>query len=358
MPKAAFPSAYNIVRDLCNAFGPSGYEDDVRAYISTLITPLVDDLRVDSTGNLIARRKGRSPKKLMLDAHTDEVGIMVRYIDEHGFLRFAKIGGWDDRVFAGHRVKLRSQNGRFYHGVIGMAPIHILTDEQKSKAVKAEDYFMDIGAASAEEAAERGAAVGDAGVLDYPFAQLSAQHCIGKALDDRVGCALLILLLKAMAEGKLRTPLTVYANFATSEELGLRGARVAAFGIDPDVAIAVEGTIGSDFPGVPADRCPCSQRKGPVISIADNTIMVPRRMADFMIECAEQVKVAHQIKMPTYGGTDAGAIHLSRAGVLTGVVAVPCRYIHAPNGTLYWPDFEDTLKLLGQVVKRVHTLLE
>ncbi|MCX6600143.1 MAG: M20/M25/M40 family metallo-hydrolase [bacterium] len=358
MPKAAFPSGLTIVRDLCNAFGPSGYEDDVRAYISGLIAPLVNDLRVDSTGNLIAMRKGRSSKKLMLDAHTDEVGIMVRYIDEHGFLRFAKIGGWDDRVFAGHRVKLRSQNDRFYHGVIGMAPPHVLTDEQKGKAVKAEDYFIDIGAASAEEAAERGAAVGDAGVLDYPFAEMSAQHYVGKALDDRVGCALLILLLKAMAEGKLRTPLTVYANFATSEELGLRGARVAAFGIDPDVAIAVEGTIGSDFPGVAADRCPCSQRKGPVISIADNTIMVPRRMADFMIECAEQAKVAYQIKMPTYGGTDAGAIHLSRAGVLTGVVAVPCRYIHAPNGTLFRPDFEDTLKLLGQVMKRVHTLLE
>jgi endoglucanase len=195
-------------------------------------------------------------------------------------------------------------------------------------------------------------------VLDYPFAKMSTQHYIGKALDDRVGCALLILLLKAMAEGKLPTPLTVYANFATSEELGLRGARVAAFGIDPDVAIAVEGTIGSDFPGVAADRCPCSQRKGPVISIVDNTIMVPRRMADFMIECAEQAKVAYQIKMPIYGGTDAGAIHLSRAGVLSGVIAVPCRYIHAPNGTLFWPDFEDTLKLLAQLVKRVHTLLK
>jgi endoglucanase len=358
MPKAAFPSVLTIVRDLCDAFGPSGYEDDVRAYIADLITPLVDDLRVDSVGNLIARRKGRTAKKLMLDAHTDEVGLMVRYIDDHGFLRFAPIGGWDDRVFAGHRVKLRSQSGHFYSGVIGMAPVHILTDEQKNKTVKAEDYFMDIGAASSEEAAELGAAVGDPGVLDYPFAKLSARNYVGKALDDRLGCALLILLLKAMKEGSLRTPLTVYANFATSEELGLRGAKVAAFGIDPDVAIAVEGTIGSDFPGVPAERCPCRQRKGPVISIVDRTIMVPRRMADFMIECAEQVKVAHQIKMPIYGGTDAGAIHLSRAGVLSGVVAVPCRYIHSPNGTLFWPDFEDTLKLLQQIVKRVHTLVK
>jgi putative aminopeptidase FrvX len=357
MPKGAFPSAQTLVRDLSNAFGPSGYEDDVREYISHLIAPLVDDLHVDATGNLIAMRKGRSAKRLMLDAHTDEVGIMVRYIDDKGFLRFAKIGGWDDRVFAGHRVKLRSQNGRFYHGVIGMAPPHVLTDEQKNKTVKAEDYFVDIGASSPEEAAESGAAVGDVGVLDYPFAKMGADHFIGKAFDDRLGCALLILILKAMKEGKLRTPLTVYANFATSEELGMRGARTAAFGIDPDVAIAVEGTIGGDFPGVPPDRCPSSQRKGPVISVVDNTIMVPRRMADFMIECAERAQVAHQIKMPSYGGTDAGAIHLSRAGVLSGALAVPCRYIHAPNGTFFWPDFEATLTLLTEVVKRVHTLL-
>ena len=137
----------------------------------------------------------------------------------------------------------------------------------------------------------------------------------------------------------------------------MRGARVAAFGIDPDVAVAIEGTIGSDFPGVPPERCPCSQRKGPVISMIDHTIMVPRRMADFMIECAGRAQVPYQIKMPIYGGTDAGAIHQTRAGVLSGAIAVPCRYIHAPSSTLCWPDFESTLALLREMVKWVHTLL-
>jgi len=357
MARKAFPKTQELLRDLCDAFGPSGHEDDVRALIIDLIRPLVDDMHVDSLGNLIALRKGRSPKKLMLDAHTDEVGVMVRFVDENGFIRFAKIGGWDDRVFAGHRVKFRSQDGGFYYGVVGMTPPHVLTEEQRGKAIKAEDYFVDIGALSADDAKTRGVRVGDVGVLDYPTFEFAPSHWMGKAFDDRVGCLLVIRALKALADGRVKTPLTVYTSFATSEELGLRGARVAAFGIDPDVALALEGTIGSDFPGVPAERRPCSQRKGPVITVVDSTIMVPRRMSDFLSDCAKRAKVDHQVKMPIYGGTDAGAIHQTRAGVLSGVIAVPCRYIHAPNGTLYWPDYEASEKLLLEAVRRIHTLV-
>jgi endoglucanase len=282
---------------------------------------------------------------------------MVRFVDDGGFIRFAKIGGWDDRVFAGHRVKFRSHNGDFYHGVVGMAPPHVLSEDQRGKAIKAEDYFVDIGALSADDAAERGVRVGDVGVLDYPTFEFAPKHWMGKAFDDRVGCLLVIRALKALADGKIKTPLTVYASFATSEELGLRGARVAAFGIDPDVALALEGTIGSDFPGVPAERRPCSQRKGPVITVIDSTMMVPRRMSDFLADCASRAKVDYQVKMPIYGGTDAGAIHQTRAGVLSGVIAVPCRYIHAPSGTLYWPDYDASEKLLLEAVRRIHTLV-
>ncbi|MBU0508082.1 M42 family metallopeptidase [bacterium] len=358
MPKKTFPSTKELLVQLCQAFGPSGHEDDVRSLITGLIRPFVDDLDTDASGNLIAVRKGRSGKKLMLDAHTDEVGIMVRYMDENGFLRFAKLGGWDDRVFAGHRVKLRTRGGSFYHGIIGMQPPHVLTEEQRSKTIKAEDYFIDVGALSAEDAQERGIAVGDVGVLDYPVLEFAPDHWVGKAFDDRVGCLLVIQVLRALAEGRIKTPLTVYASFSTSEELGLRGARVAAYGINPDVALALEGTIGADFPGVPAERKPCSLRKGPVISVIDSTFLVPRKMTDFLFDCAKRAKVEYQVKMPIYGGTDAGAIHQTRAGVLTGVIAVASRYIHSPNSTLYWPDYERTEKLVMEAVKRIHTLVE
>jgi tetrahedral aminopeptidase len=357
MKSKYFPASTEILRRLSDAFGPSGHEEEVRDYITSLIRPLVDDLHVDALGNLIAVRQGKGSKKLMLDAHTDEVGVMVRHIDENGFLRFAKLGGWDDRLFAGHRVKLRSRNGQFYHGVIGMAPPHVLSEDQRGKAIKAEDYFIDIGATTADDAATRGVAVGDPGVLDYPCFESSPNYWIGKAFDDRAGCLLLILALKALADGRVKTPLTVYVNFATSEELGMRGARVAAYGIDPDVAIALEGTIGSDFPGVAADRRPCSLRKGPVITLADNTLLVPRKMSDFLVECARRAKVEYQFKMPTYGGTDAGAIQQTRAGVLSGVIAVACRYIHSPNGILYWPDLLASEKLMLEAVRRVHTLI-
>lgn len=356
MTNRAFPEPRELLKDLSEAFGPPGHEEDVKEYISDLIRPMTDDLFEDSLGNLIAVRKG-GKKKLMLDAHTDEVGLMVRYIDDNGFLRFAPLGGWDDRLFAGHRVKLRSRDGGFYYGVIGMAPPHVLSEAQRKTSIKAEDYFIDIGAVSAGNAAELGAQVGDPGVLDYPVQQLTADLFLGKAFDDRAGCLLVVLLLKALADGEISTPLTVYANFATSEELGMRGAGPAAYEIDPDAALAVEGTVGADFPGVPPDKRPCSLRQGPVLSVIDKKILVPRKMSDFLVDCAKKAGVPYQIKMPIYGGTDAGAIHQARSGILSGVIAVPCRYIHSPNSTLYWPDLENTFLLLKEAVSRIDTII-
>ncbi len=358
MASHSLPHPAEILRNLSEAFGPSGHEDEVRAYISDLIRPFVDEITEDALGNLTAIRRGTNGKRLMLDAHLDEIGLMVRHIDDNGFLKFATLGGWDDRMFPGHRVKLRSRGGSYYYGVIGMVPPHVLTDEARSKVVKAEDYFIDIGAASDKEAAARGVAVGDPGVLEYPFFEFAAGHFMGKAFDDRVGCLLLVCLLQELASGHVETPMEVHANFATSEEVGMRGAHVAAYRINPDVAIALEGTIGSDFPGVPADRRVCSTRKGPVISVVDRSIIVPRKMSDFMVAAAERLGVPYQIKMPIFGGTDAGAIHQTRAGVLSGVIAVPCRYIHSPNSTLYWPDFEYSMTLLSEVVRHIHGLVE
>src|SRR3989339_177769 len=240
MSKAKFPEPKAILKDLSDAFGPSGHEDDVRDYITDLIKPLVNDIRTDALGNLIAHRKGKSGKKLMLDAHTDEVGIIVRYISKEGFLKFAPLGGWDNRLFAGQRVQFRSRSGADYYGVIGMAPPHVLEGDQKDKSIKTEDYFVDIGAASIEEVEARGVKVGDPGVLESHFTELAPDVFMGKAFDDRVGCLTLISILKALEEGEISTDMEVYANFATSEELGLRGAGPAAFGIDPDVALALE----------------------------------------------------------------------------------------------------------------------
>lgn len=357
MAHATFPHPVEILKSLSEAFGPSGHEDDVRAYIKKLITSLVDSVREDAVGNLIAVRAGKTTRRLMLDAHMDEVGVMSRYIDDNGFLRFAKLGGWDDRLFPGHRVKLRSRGGSYYSGVIGMAPPHVLSDEMRKKVLGSDELFIDIGAVSAEDAMARGAAVGDPGVLEYPFEEFAPGHYLGKAFDDRAGCTLLICLLKDIADGRVNTPLEIHANFATSEELGLRGAHVAAYAIEPEIAIAFEGTIGSDFPGVPADRRVCSQRKGPVISVIDSSVVVRRKMSDLMFNTAKELGIPHQVKMPIFGGTDAGAISQSRGGVLAGVISVPCRYIHSPNSTLYWPDFEASLALASEVVKRVHTLL-
>ncbi|MBU0691902.1 M42 family metallopeptidase [bacterium] len=355
MTTSKFPAPKEILKNLSNAFGPSGHEDDVRAYVKELITPLVDEIHVDVLGNLIAHRKGAG-KRLMLDAHTDEVGLIVRYISKEGYLKFAPLGGWDSRLFAGQRVQLRTREGQEYHGVIGMAPPHVLSPDQADKTIKTEDYFIDIGAESANEVAERGVNIGDPGVLESSFTELAKNVYLGKAFDDRAGCLMLILLLKAMKDGEIKTDMDVYANFATSEELGLRGAGPAAFGIAPDVALALEGTIGADMPGVPEDKQPCAQRKGPVITMIDKSVAVPKKMTDFLMKCAKETNVPYQVKMPIYGGTNAGAIHQARAGVLCGSVAIPCRYIHSSNSTIYWPDVENTVKLLKRAVENIHTI--
>jgi endoglucanase len=339
-----------LLRALSDQFGVSGFEGEIRDWIYTNIKDRVDDIQIDVLGNLIATINPGRDFIMMLDAHMDEIGIMVSYVEEGGFLRFATIGGWDPRVLPAKQVEIKSREGKKYCGVIGASPPHIQTPEEQKQALKVEDLFVDIGAHSKEEVLARGIDVGSPGNLYYPFQRLEKNRVMGKALDDRVGCAVLIRSLEYLWTN--RPDFTLVANFAVSEEVGLRGARTAAHQIKPDVALAIEGTVGADTPGIPAHRCPARLGKGPAISVGDHSIIVHPSLVTFIEEAAKALKIPWQYKVPFFGSTDAGAIHLTGKGVLTGIVSVPCRYLHSPSSVLDLQDFEHTVSLVIELIRR------
>jgi len=343
-----------LLRALSDQFGVSGFEGEIRDWIYAHIKDRADEIKIDALGNLMATINPGRDLVMMLDAHIDEIGIMVSYVEEGGFLRFAPIGGWDPRILPAKQVEIRSRDGKKYRGVIGASPPHIQTPEEQKQALKVEDLFVDIGAHSKDEILGRGIEVGSPGVLRYPFQVLEGNRIMGKALDDRVGCAVIIRCLEHLPQR--RPDFTLVANFAVSEEVGLRGARAAARQIQPNVALAIEGTVGADTPGIPGHRCPTRLGKGPAISVADNSIIVNPSLVTFMEEVAKSLHIAWQHKLPLFGSTDAGVIHMSGKGVLAGIVSVPCRYIHSPSSVLDLRDFEHTVSLVKELIYRIREI--
>lgn len=341
-----------LIEDLSNAFGVSGFEDEIRNVLKEKIEPFMDEVRTDVLGNLIATT-GTGELKLMLDAHMDEIGFIIQHIDNEGFLRFAPIGGWDPRILLTHAVTIFTRKGTKVRGVIGAKPPHLLKEEERKKPIPLDEMFIDIGTFSKEEMDELGVQVGDPATIHYPL-EKHRDVVIGKALDDRAGCAVLVQVLEEVANQDL--DLTVVANFAIGEEVGLRGARTAAYQINPDIAIALEGTIGADMPGVPAHKRATTLGLGPAISVADRSIIVSPKLVQAIENVAEKEKIPWQYKKPLFGGTDAGAIHLMRGGILTGVISVPCRYIHSPLSLMRLDDFENTVRLVNAFTQQVNKL--
>jgi endoglucanase len=345
-----------VLRDLSEAFGVSGFEDDVREMIRNLIVPVVDDVRTDSLGNLIATINPGRDFTLLLDAHMDEIGFMISHLEETGFLRFSPIGGWDERLLPGLSVVLQTQEKKRIIGTIGSTPPHIQDPEGKKSPLKIDALFIDVGATSKMDLEKTGIRVGDPVVPYSDFSQLKDKRIMGKAFDDRAGCAVLIKTLEMLS--KDRPDFTVVAGFSVCEEVGLRGARTTAFQVQPTVAIAIEGTVAADTPGTPVQKNPTSLGKGPAITLADRSIIVHPKLSRFIVQVASEMSIPHQIKTPLYGSTDAGAIHVTRGGVITGVISIPCRYIHSPNIIMSMEDFDNAVQLVGSVSRRIRKVFE
>jgi endoglucanase len=236
------------------------------------------------------------------------------------------------------------------HGIVGTLPPHLLSAEERSKPHRIEDLFVDIGAESADEVAGLGIRVGSPAVIHYPFQRLQTDMVAGKALDDRAGCAVLIATLAALAD---ETPeLTVVGAFTVREEIGLIGAGTAAFQIEPDLALVLEGTIGADMPGVPKVRQVTRIGAGPAITVADGSQIIKPQLVKFLTATADALGIPWHYKLPPFGGTDGGAIQRSRGGVRSASVSIPCRYIHSPFSVMRMADFEHTVALTTAFARR------
>lgn len=331
-----------LLEELSNAFGPSGCEDEVRRVLARALRDKVDSLQTDALGNLIAFKRGTGPEprlKVMVDAHTDEVGLMITRIEKDGLLGFRALGGLDGRLLLAKRVVVGKKR---LPGVIMAVPVHLTKAEERKHIPKIEQLVLDIGATSEEKAKEL-VQIGDYVTFDTRFQVLAKdglRAAKGKAFDDRAGCA----VAAALADGDY--PLDLYLSFSAEEEIGLRGAQVAAFRIEPDVAFALEGTVCDDMPKK-EDVSPTTQLgKGPAITVMDRSFIADKRLVRLLIDTAQAKGLPYQFKQPGVGGTDAGAIHLSKAGVPSVAVAVPCRYIHAPVSLLSLNDFDNLVALM------------
>jgi len=334
---------------LSNAYGVTGREDEVASLMKKLLKPYVDEVKEDKLGNVIGIRKGeKNAPKVMLAAHMDEIGLLVKMITKEGFLRFTKIGGIDDRILLAQKVLVFTEKGRL-HGIIGSKPPHIQKEEERKRVIAYDELFIDIGATSQEEAKKMGVKVGDTVCFDVKFAKIKENIVIGKAFDDRIGCVMMIEALKRLK----KTECTIYAVGTVQEEVGLRGAGTSAFGINPDFGIALDVTVSGDTPEVKETDAPIKMRKGPSLTVADGGMIVPRRVLRLIVGAAEENKIPYQLETGLAGSTDAARILLTRDGVPSGVISIPTRYIHSPTSLLNLEDVENAVKLLVAIIQKI-----
>ena len=333
---------------LSNASGVVGREEEVRNLMVKLMQPYSDEVRVDKLENVIAVKKGKkNATKVMLAAHMDEIGLMVKTINKEGFLQFAKMGGIDDRILVAQKVIVYTNNGPLY-GIIGSKPPHIQKEDERKKILAYDELFIDIGAKDKEDAAKMGVAVGDAVGFDAKFAKVNEDTVIGKAFDDRAGCAAMIETLKLLE----KTECTVYAVGTVQEEVGLRGAVTAAFSIEPDIGIALDVTVAGDVPGVREFDSTVKMGKGPALTVSDSGLITHPKILRLLLDTAKEEKIPVQLETGLMGSTDAARISLSRQGVPSGTISIGTRYIHSPIGMLNLKDVEATVKLTTAAIMK------
>ena len=332
-----------LLERLCRAHGISGSEGSVRDIIREEAEPFAERMETDALGNLIVTKRGsaRAKVKLMLDAHMDEVGMIVTYITDDGLLKFSCVGGIDRRVLCGKHVVL---NGKI-PGVIGAKPIHLLDSGDREKSVPVDDLSIDIGASSREEA-EQAVRPGDPAVFWSVF---DASHGTvkSKAIDDRTGCAILLALLKK------DLPYDMTFVFSVQEEIGLRGSQTAAYSVAPGAAIVVESTTAADIAGVEPGKQVCRVGKGPVVSFMDRGTIYDREYYRLAFQTAREWKIPCQTKEAVAGGNNAGAIHKSRGGVRTAAVSLPCRYLHSAVGLISQEDLRHAELLVEKLAEKI-----
>jgi endoglucanase len=333
---------------LSNACGVVGREEQVQILLAEMLKPYSDEIQIDKMENVIAIKKGK-PKapKIMLAAHMDEVGLMVKTINKDGFLQFSKMGGIDDRILPAQRVLIHTKK-TVYPGIIGSKPPHIQKEDERKKMITIDDLFIDVGAEGKEDAISRGIAVGDPIAFNVQYTRFGKDTVMGKAFDNRAGCATMVETMRLLE----KTECTVCAVGTVQEEVGLRGAAAAAFGIDPDLAIVLDVTIAGDVPGVREYDTSVKVGKGPALTISDSGLITHPKILRWFKETAAEEKIPIQLEAGLLGSTDAARISITRQGIPSGTISIPTRYIHSPVGILNLKDVEESARLAAGAIKR------
>lgn len=345
-----------LLAELTNAFGPPGYEDEVAAVFIQHLRPLVDEIRRDGMGNVIAVRRGAEPgPRLMLTAHMDEVGFMVKSIDEDGFLRYQTLGGWWSQVLLSQTVRIRTRRNGDIKGIFGSKPPHLLSDEERNRVVQHDDIFVDIGANSAEDAMQRlGVMPGDFFVPDTEFERFNQPRVYrARSWDDRVGLAVMIEVLKRLRDTDL--PNTLYLVATTQEEPWLRGIEPAANAVNPDIAIALEIGVVGDTPGIEQHEAQGELGGGPQIFFYDGSLIPDRRFRDFIWDVGTELGLPMQYTLLPGGGVDGSVVQRANEGAPVVCVGVPTRYIHSHNNLIHRDDFDEVVELVKEVTLRMDT---
>lgn len=344
-------STLELLRELTEAPGISGYEQEVREIIRRHLKEMTI-IEQDRLGSIVCRKDGQAEKpKIMLAGHMDEIGFVVKLITEEGFIKFSTIGGWWGHVMLAQRVVIKTRKGDVV-GLIGSKPPHILSEEERKKLQDPKDMYIDVGVTSSAEAKELGIRPGDPIVPICPFTILgTGKTYLAKAFDDRVGCALFIEVIKNLIQTD--HPNTVYGVGTVQEEVGLRGARTSSWVVEPDVGLTLEVGVAGDVPDVKKEDAQGRLGKGPIIVIRDGSMVPNLRLRDLFIDTAEKLEIPYQFDILERGGTDSGAIHLHRRGVPNLVIAIPTRHIHSHAGIIHRDDFNHAINLITAVIKKL-----
>jgi len=345
----------DFLKKLMETISPSGYEEDVSRLWREEALLFSGSVKTDSIGNSIANLsnyKTLRPLVIMLAGHIDEIGLMVTYIDDDGFIYFSGIGGWDPQILPGQHVWIKTKKG-IVNGVIGKNPIHLIEAEERKKAVEIKDLWIDIGAKNKKEASSL-VEIGDSAVIQRSFQKLMNNMVACRGFDDKIGAFIVLEALRILSTMELQN--MVYAVATTQEEVGLRGAKASAHGIGPDIGIAVDVGFSTDTPATESKKKILGEAKmgkGPIIARGVN---ISPWLFGLFVETAKEEKIPYQIQAdarPT--GTDANVIQMTRAGVATGLISIPNRYMHSPCEIVHLGDVENTIKLIAKTVAKIST---
>jgi tetrahedral aminopeptidase len=339
----------SLLAEICEAPGAPGFEQKVREIVLREIDGLVDEFSIDNLGNVIAIKKGREDKRVMVGAHMDEIGFLVTHIDDNGFVRFTTLGGFDPKTLTAQRVIIHGKKDLI--GVMGSKPIHVMSPEERTKMPKTTDFFIDLGLS--KEEVEEYIEVGNPITRERHLIEMG--DCVNcKSIDNRVSVFILIETLKELQGREL--PYDLYATFTVQEEVGIRGAQIASLAINPDFGFGLDTTIAYDVPGAPAHERITSLGDGTAIKIMDASTICDSRMVKYMKKVADDAGIKWQTEVLTAGGTDTAMIQrMNKGGAISGAVSIPTRNIHQVIEMAHKEDIYNSIQLLTRSVELLDT---